>query len=376
MATYRITDPTTGRKLKLTGDSPPTEQELNEIFSNLGPARENPSLIKRGYDALAVPERMSREGLGQLAQMVPSAEPTGNMARDLALNTPKVLAESVAEVAPSFISRGAMITGGALKGAGMVGRALKPILKAGASQVESLSGAVPGALTAAYKDSSLIGAPGKKAVQQLYQEGKESLGGGFRQTLKEIPDKKQFVDEAFKLAKKGELSPAEALEARKSLDSVKKSVAGPYFEEVRGKLDKIAKVAFEKGDAAYQRAVKAESLRNLIPQNKYGGASAFKTGIITLLEGLAEAGGLPKVVARTAQAAMSPLAAGTVATAAGMGSRAIAPLINNATKVAPLAAAAFKVLTEDVAKKFLRKAKGDKDKARTMALEAGYEIPE
>lgn len=33
MPTYRVTDPQSGRTLKLTGDSPPTEQELNEIFS-------------------------------------------------------------------------------------------------------------------------------------------------------------------------------------------------------------------------------------------------------------------------------------------------------------------------------------------------------
>jgi hypothetical protein len=35
MPTYKVTDPTTGRTVKLTGDSPPTEQELEEIFSSL-----------------------------------------------------------------------------------------------------------------------------------------------------------------------------------------------------------------------------------------------------------------------------------------------------------------------------------------------------
>lgn len=34
MPTYRVTDPSTGRTLKLTGDSPPTEQELIEVFGN------------------------------------------------------------------------------------------------------------------------------------------------------------------------------------------------------------------------------------------------------------------------------------------------------------------------------------------------------
>jgi hypothetical protein len=35
MATYRVTDPSSGRTLKLTGDSPPTEAELTQIFSNV-----------------------------------------------------------------------------------------------------------------------------------------------------------------------------------------------------------------------------------------------------------------------------------------------------------------------------------------------------
>lgn len=33
--TYTVTDPTSGRKVKLTGDSPPTEAELKEIFSHV-----------------------------------------------------------------------------------------------------------------------------------------------------------------------------------------------------------------------------------------------------------------------------------------------------------------------------------------------------
>lgn len=35
MPTYRVTDPNTGRTVKLTGDSPPTEQELEQIFADL-----------------------------------------------------------------------------------------------------------------------------------------------------------------------------------------------------------------------------------------------------------------------------------------------------------------------------------------------------
>ena len=41
MPTYKVTDPATGRTVKLTGDSPPTEQELEEIFASL-PKMEQP----------------------------------------------------------------------------------------------------------------------------------------------------------------------------------------------------------------------------------------------------------------------------------------------------------------------------------------------
>lgn len=43
MPTYTITDPNTGRKVKLTGDSEPTEQELNDIFSSPEMVKEEPA---------------------------------------------------------------------------------------------------------------------------------------------------------------------------------------------------------------------------------------------------------------------------------------------------------------------------------------------
>ena len=36
MPTYRIKDPSTGRTIRLTGDSPPTEQEIEEVFRSVG----------------------------------------------------------------------------------------------------------------------------------------------------------------------------------------------------------------------------------------------------------------------------------------------------------------------------------------------------
>jgi hypothetical protein len=45
MPTYKVTDPTTGKTLRLTGDSPPTEQELSEVFArvNQGAAPTQPA---------------------------------------------------------------------------------------------------------------------------------------------------------------------------------------------------------------------------------------------------------------------------------------------------------------------------------------------
>lgn len=337
------------------------------------PGKKKQGIMSMAWNKMGVPEQMSREGLQMLAQMATPKQPvTGNMARDVVANAPRIGLETLSEVAPSFVSPASMIAPVALRGVAKTAKRLKPIVKGFGKQVESLTGSAPGSLEAAFKDSTLIRAPGKKAVQSLYDSAKSSVGGGFRQALKEIPDKKQLVDEAFKLAKTGELSPAEALEARKTLDSIKKGVAAPYFDEVRSSLDKIAKTAFEKGDKAYQRAIHAESLRNLMPQNKYGGTSAFKMALATGLQGIAEAGGIPKLAARAIGLMISPAAGGVAATAAGAASRAIAPLVNAPIKEAIVIPAVTKVLTEEIAKKFLRKAKGDREKARQMAKHDGY----
>jgi hypothetical protein len=42
MPAYRVTDPVSGKTLRLTGDSPPTEEELNEIFGSFGGAELTP----------------------------------------------------------------------------------------------------------------------------------------------------------------------------------------------------------------------------------------------------------------------------------------------------------------------------------------------
>lgn len=70
MAEYIVTDPQTGRKVRLTGDSPPTEQELNEIFASIPDAQPTSyagpetllsnSLQDPEIARMSIPERMQR----------------------------------------------------------------------------------------------------------------------------------------------------------------------------------------------------------------------------------------------------------------------------------------------------------------------------
>lgn len=53
MPTYTVTDPATGRKVKLTGDSPPTEQELEQVFASLGAPAKPRATAPRGGRPMA-----------------------------------------------------------------------------------------------------------------------------------------------------------------------------------------------------------------------------------------------------------------------------------------------------------------------------------
>ena len=58
MPTYMVTDPNTGRKVKLTGDTPPTDADLDEIFASIAspqpintdvPSAEQDAFVAQGY---------------------------------------------------------------------------------------------------------------------------------------------------------------------------------------------------------------------------------------------------------------------------------------------------------------------------------------
>lgn len=319
-----------------------------------------PSLMKQGWDALAVPEQKSREGLQMIAQAVsPQTQVTGNLPRDIAMNIPRIGAETLAETAPGFISRGAILTAGALKGAKMAAPAIKAVGRGAARAAESISGLeykTPGILQEAASGSGVLFAPGRKAAGPLYEAGKE--GSQVSPVLAKIPGKKEFVEKAYEMAQKGKLKPIEALEARKELASMKKNVTGEFFRKATEKFNNISKPAFQEADEAFSKGLRADELRRILPVNKSGGTSIMKSTLGTI------AGAIPAM-------AMSPIVQGTVATGVGAMARAAAPLVN--APVTTAGAIEVLKLTTAKAKEFLKKAKGNKEKATQLAIEAGYD---
>lgn len=81
MATYTVRDPKSGKTLKLTGDSPPTAAELEQIFAKATPAAPKPSGLASAADETlrthphpleGVTDEMMRAGTLKLADALPT----------------------------------------------------------------------------------------------------------------------------------------------------------------------------------------------------------------------------------------------------------------------------------------------------------------
>lgn len=271
----------------------------------------------KAWDALAVPEKLSREGLGKIAGMVPTPEPTGNLPLDIAKGTPKIAVDTIAEAAPSFVSRGSLVASGALGAA----KASSPLIKAlggkAAQAAESISGLeykTPGVLQEAAKDASLIFGKGKEAAKPLYSAAES--GGKAKGTFEGMYKPDQIVDKTLAIFKEGGdkfLTPTEAHQARKAVDRLMQS--GQYVKDelivLREKLDKIAKMSegIKEADRVYSRGRMSDALRLFLPVNKSGGTSIAKS-VLASIKGVGTLG------------LTSPVVQGTTATALGAMARA------------------------------------------------------
>lgn len=334
-----------------------TPDQLNQAVASaaqqMGATQPQQGLMGRAWEALKIPEQKAQQLMGfaaqntpqfsgrnagnLLANMVPgigagltplaqiagsrlspaSSEPSGNLVQDLVTGAPRVGMEILKDYVPGNVSRGALVTLGASKAAGAAARPVKALLRGIGKQGESLSGSMPGSLEAAYKDASLMFGKGRKAAQETYEAAK---AGEKIQYGEKLSSAKKFFDAAFAKAKAGALGPVEALEARKIADELVDS--GSYVaDEIMQKrklFDEVAKRAFGAADAQFKRALQSESLRNIFPQNKYGGTSAFKLAIMTALKKM---GG----VGAAASTLLSPIVQGTLATGAGVAARNLIP---------------------------------------------------
>lgn len=302
-------------------------------------------------------EPISRSGLSQLSQMIPKGKITGNLPADLARGMPRIIADTMTQVAPNFVSKGSLLSGAALEGLGAAAPAIKTMASGLGRQLESASGIAPraeGSLEAAYKDPTLIFSKGKEEAAPLYRaaqaemKGSNVWKGGMRNGILEMekggqnvfrstPENVQIVKKALFALNRGRvLEPAEALTARKAVDALHGSKA--YSQDVlvplRAELDAMAKESenIAKADPMFKRGVQGQALRNLLPQNKYGGASAFKMGIAPALTALGGAvGGPPGAATGGALAAgvLSPAVQGAAATGLGIAERSLDPMVQN-----------------------------------------------
>lgn len=191
-------------------------------------------------------------------------------------------------------------------------------------QLESASGGMKGSLSEQFKTPSLMFSKGTGAAKPLYQQATKSLP--YDQTIfKGLTKPQEIVDKAVGIVEKGgKLEPQEGFIARKSLDQIKKKLNSDAFDYYRKTFDQSAKANEDiaSADPMHRRGMMAESLRQVMPQNKYGGASAFKMGIVPLLSTLGASVGGP--VGAGAGAAAGSAALSPIVQALGVGGMGMA----------------------------------------------------
>lgn len=288
---------------KLVTKHPEYRDILGDIATGQPLAKvDNRGIVGQAWDALKVPEQKSREGLKIIADAVPMKEPGSKIYEndensprygqwitpppisDAIVNSPKIAAETLAEVAPGFVSRGAIVGGALAGGTSKIMEALSPAARVVAGEAEKQSGLIykgKNLLTEAFKSPTLMAGPGREAANAIYsdiQSGGQQIG----QTLKSTAQPLKFVQKAIGLARNGGLGTDEALAARQELDSIKDSVTGVFYRSARSILDPIAKQDYSGADKAYQTAVKSEALRSFSSFNKNGTPSVVRNAISIL----------------------------------------------------------------------------------------------
>jgi hypothetical protein len=336
-----------------------------------------PTPTKRAYEALRLPQQfMSQvfEPETPMSTLDPNVSPS--VMKTLATGTPRVIEETGRTIGKAIqklnppipegttsgvfynpediaqsVSRGSLLTMGALKGAQVAKPAVKAIGSGIGRAMESISGLeykTPGILKEAFNSSKVLTGKGKEVAKPLYQLAKNPEANLFEG----MTSNAKIVDKANEvILSGGKIEPSEALTARKAVDALisKKDSVKDVLIPIREKLDVIAKAnpIIAKADELFASGIKSGELRRIFPVNKSGGTSIMKSTLGTI------AGLLPAM-------AMSPAVQGTVATGAGIASKAVAPLINNPAISGAIANVVKEELSKPTraeAKEFMKQAK-------------------
>jgi hypothetical protein len=273
-------------------------------------------MLSKGMAYARIPSQVAQGFLGGIGDKL-AVEPQGkSMVRDLAMNIPSVAMKTLSKTVPTSFTPENLATMGAIEGAGAVLPKLAPFAKGLAGQLESAAGSPKGTLEHGFESAKNIFGPGKSQAGPLYKEAGQVKGG----LLGGMYKPEEIVDTVNAALKKGDpIHPSEALRYRKMIDVLSKS--GRYDKDalfdMRRTADEVVKQSqkYAEADPKFKTGMMNEALRGVLPKNKYGTTSAFKTGIMAAVPG--------------AGAALSPIVQGVGATAAGAGTRGLQQLAKN-----------------------------------------------
>lgn len=340
------------------------------------------------YESVKTLEPMAREGLNKISDVIPQPEPSGNLPVDIIKGTPLLFGKSVAETgaktAPGYVSPlslGMMGAGYAAKGISKIPLLRKGIQGTGdmlASGVEKSLGIPADSIKSVFnKPSSLFTAPTKETVRAAYQSSELPETA---KSIKDITEKatgsygatvKRAIAALNEYIESGKKDPSTILEGRKALDKqialldnqINQANSGSksaLLDAMKSKkdlrymfnriLDEVAPL-LRKADSLASENFKVEPFRQLTLPGKINFMSP--EGVARSIPGL-------------------PAAVGATTAGVGTATKMASEAISQAPLIGATAGATFKNLTADQAKEYLKKANGDRAKAREMAHSDGY----
>ncbi len=238
--------------------------------------QKEPSLMNKISGWSKMPEKMAGATLDVMKEQVPT-------------KFGKAAVNVLSKTMPPTYSRLNLAMMGGLEGLSALS-SLAKVRGAGselAGQLESAAGSPKGTLKQGYESASNFFGAGRKAASPTYESARPFTT---HPELENVFENKQMIEKSMELAKRGELSPFEAFNARKAVGKLfgKSGYSDDVLNKMSNTFDEIAKTdpRIAKGDVQFAGGLKNEALRGLLPKNKYGTTSAFKTGIMAGVPGV------------------------------------------------------------------------------------------